>query len=115
MLFERLDVTPAELHRVTGWEITSQGACRGDRCVPLPGVEVGADGRVDVRAFAERMQMPIAADDDTGVWALGPPSGGRVLDSAEMPDVVLPAFDGGRFDVTSLRGRKVLLLAWASW
>jgi hypothetical protein len=28
---------------------------------------------------------------------------------------VLPDFDGKPFDVASLRGRKVLLLAWASW
>ena len=115
MLLERVDVTPAELHRATGWEITPRGACRGDRCVPLPGLEVGDDGRLDVREFAERMQMPVATDEEAGLWALGPPSGGRVLDSAEMPDIVLPDFDGGRFDMASLRGRKVLLLAWASW
>jgi hypothetical protein len=115
MLLERLDVTPAELHAATGWEITAQGACRGDRCVPLTGVTVGSDGRLDVRLFAERMQMPIATDEEAGVWALGPPTGGHVLDSAEMPDLELPSFDSGRFDVASLRGRKVLLLAWASW
>ena len=28
---------------------------------------------------------------------------------------VLPDFDGNPFDVAGLRGRKVLLLAWASW
>jgi hypothetical protein len=24
-------------------------------------------------------------------------------------------FDGGSFDVSTLRGRKVVLVAWASW
>jgi hypothetical protein len=28
---------------------------------------------------------------------------------------VLPDFEGNAFDVASLRGRKVLLVAWASW
>ena len=27
----------------------------------------------------------------------------------------LEGFDGESFDMASLRGRKVLLLAWASW
>ena len=43
------------------------------------------------------------------MWAIGPESGGRVLDSARMPDLVLPDFGGQPFDVASLRGRKVLV------
>jgi hypothetical protein len=115
VLLDRLDVTPEELHQATGWEIKPEGACKGERCVPLAGVHIGGDGRLDVRAFASAMNMPIAEANTHGLWALGPPSGGRVLDSAAMPDVVLPDFDGDAFDVASLRGRKVLLLAWASW
>jgi peroxiredoxin len=38
-----------------------------------------------------------------------------VLDGTEMPDLVLEDFDGGAFDFATLRGRKVVLLAWASW
>jgi peroxiredoxin len=38
-----------------------------------------------------------------------------VLDSNRMPELVLPDFDGGAFDLASLRGRKVVLIAWASW
>jgi hypothetical protein len=115
MILDRLDVTPEELHRSTGWEIKPEGACKGERCVPLPGVSIGTDGRLDVSTFAERMGMPVAADESHGLWALGPPAGGRVLDSATMPDVALPDFNGDLFAVASLRGRKVLLLAWASW
>jgi hypothetical protein len=32
-----------------------------------------------------------------------------------MPDLVLQDFDGERFDMASRRGRKVILIAWASW
>jgi hypothetical protein len=115
MLLDRLDVTPDELHIATGWEITPEGACRGAECVPLPGLRISADGRLDVREFAQRMGMPIAADDQHRLWALGPPSGRHVLESAVLPELVLEDFDGDAFDVASLRGRKVLLLAWASW
>ena len=59
--------------------------------------------------------MPVAHDETHGLWAIGAESGGRVLDSARMPRLVLPDFEGRDFDVSSTRGQKVLLLAWASW
>jgi hypothetical protein len=116
MVLDRLDLTFDEFHDATGWEIKPEGACRDDRCVPLPGVEPRADGRIDVTVVAERLGMPIAHDEEHGLWAIGPESGGRrVLDSARMPELVLPDFDGNAFDVATLRGRKVVLIAWASW
>jgi hypothetical protein len=45
------------------------------RCVPLPDGAV-VDGKVDVRAFAERLGMGTV--DGDGVSALGPASGGHV-------------------------------------
>jgi len=47
-----------------------------------------------------------------GSW---PESGGRVLASADLPDLVLPDFDGNQFDVSSLRCSKMLLVAWVSY
>ena len=44
-----------------------------------------------------------------------PESGGRALTTAEAPDLVLPDRHGRPFALSSLRGRKVLLVAWASW
>jgi hypothetical protein len=58
--------------------------------------------------------MPVAHDDKRALWALGPESGGRVLASANFPQVVLPDFDGDPLDLATLGGRKVLLVAWAS-
>jgi hypothetical protein len=115
VLLDRLTVAPADLHHATGWEIKPEGACKGSQCVPLPGFTAGPGGEVDVREFAAHMRMPIAADDTHGLWALGPPSGGHVLGTADFPELVLAGFDGAAFDVGALRGRKVLLLAWASW
>jgi hypothetical protein len=108
-------MTAAELERATGWEIKPEGACKGDVCVPLPGMDTAAGTRIDVRDFAERLAMPVAYDEGHGLWALGPESGGRVLASATLPDLQLPDFDGETFDLASLRGGKVLLIAWASW
>jgi peroxiredoxin len=32
-----------------------------------------------------------------------------------MPDLALADFDGNTYDLASARGRKVVLVAWASW
>ena len=112
MILDSLELSLAELHDATGWEIKPEGACKDVRCVPLPEGTV-ADGKVDVAAFAERMGMGIVESD--GIWAVGPESGGRALESAELPDITLPDRNGRPFSLSSLRGMKVLLLAWASW
>ena len=109
MILERLDVSPQDLHARTGWEIKPEGACKADRCVPLP------DGPVDVAVLAERVGMALVHDEARGLWALGPESGERALLSAELPDVTLPDRDGTPFSIASLRGMKVLIVTWASW
>lgn len=115
MLLDRLSLSPEDLEAATGWEIKPEGACKGDECVPLSGIERASDGSIDVRAFAERMGMPMASDEQHGVWALGPRAGGHVLDSVQMPELVLQDFRGNDVDLAGLRGRKVLMIAWASW
>jgi hypothetical protein len=69
----------------------------------------------DDRARAERFGRPLVGDEPDGPWCLGPPAGGRALASVEAPDLVLPGLDGTPFALRSLRGTKVLLVAWASW
>jgi hypothetical protein len=115
MLLDHLDLTPGEILEDTGWEIKPEGACRDDICVPLADAAVRRDGTLDGQAFAAAMGMPLAADDKHGLWALGPRAGGHVLTTAVAPEIVLDDFSGNAFDVATLRGRKVLLLAWASW
>ena len=40
---------------------------------------------------------------------------GRALATAEAAELELPDLDGNVFKLSSLRGKKVLLVAWASW
>jgi hypothetical protein len=114
MILDTMEMSRQQLHERTGWELKPEGACKDDRCVPMPDLAT-ADGQIDIRDFARRLGMPTAHDDKHALWALGPESGGRVLASAKFPEVVLSDFDGNQFDVATLRGRKVLLLAWASY
>lgn len=116
MILDTLSVDPADLETRTGWVIKPEGACKGDVCVPLPGAR-RPDGRLDARVLADRLTMPLVENEIHGIYALGPESGitGRALTSARAPDLVLPDVDGNPFRLDSLRGQKVLLLAWASW
>jgi hypothetical protein len=59
--------------------------------------------------------MALVHDEAHGLWALGPPAGGRALTSAELPEIVLPDRHGAPFAISSLRGTKVFMIAWASW
>lgn len=81
-------------------------------CVPLP-----AQGpTVTVETLTHHLGMGIAHDERHGLWALGPSTvSGRALESAEAPDFNLPDLDGRPFRFSSLRGQKVVLVAWASW
>jgi len=113
MIIDSLQVEPGELAEQTGWELKPEGACKGDRCVPIPGGVT--DGAVDARVVAERLRMALVADERHGLWALGPESGGRVLASAQMPELELPDRHGRPFSLSSLRGTRVVMVAWASW
>jgi hypothetical protein len=116
VILEQLDVGIGSFEAGTGWAIKPEGACRGDVCVPLPAeARVGTD-RLDVRVAADRLRMPLLHDEALGVWSIGPASvTGRALATAEAPGLTLPDVDGNPFDLASLHGRKVLLVAWASW
>lgn len=112
MILETLEAERAEFTRRTGWSFRPEGLCKGDVCVPAPDV---AGERIDVRAVAERLGMPLVHDEEAGLWCLGPEAGGRALTTVQAPDLTLPDAGGAEFRLSSLRGRKVLLVAWASW
>jgi hypothetical protein len=50
-----------------------------------------------------------------GLYAVGPESGGPLLAGAECPDITLPDLDGNEVSISSFRGRKVVIVSWASW
>jgi len=114
MILESLTVSPEEFARQTGWTSKPEGMCKGDVCVPAAEA-VMEDGQLSVSAVADRLRMPLVSDELHGVHALGPESGGRALTTAVVPEIELPDLDGNPFRLSSLHGRKVLLVAWASW
>jgi hypothetical protein len=113
MILTELLVDPQDFAQRTGWHIKPEGACKDERCIPLPPAD--AQGLFDVRQLAHRLEMPLLQDQKHQLWCLGPEADSHVLSSASLPDIALPDLDGIPFALSSLRGQKVLLLAWASW
>jgi hypothetical protein len=112
MILNRLEVTAEELERRAGWKLEPEGACKGDRCVPVPRRD---DGTFDARVLSERLGMALVHDAEHDLWALGPESMGHALASAKLPGITLPDREGRPFALESLHGTKILLVAWASW
>jgi len=116
MLLTELWVDRDELTTRTGWVVKPEGACKADVCVPLPDSARRDDGRLDMRVLADRLGMPVVQHDDTDLWSVGPETAvtGHALTSVEAPDLRLPDAAGRTFELSSLRGQKVVV-AWASW
>ena len=68
-------------------------------------------------ALADQMAKPWAGDSKNRVWYFGAEAAdrGNALRSLEAPDFELPDLDGKMHRLSDYRGRKVFLLAWASW
>ncbi len=99
----------------TGWQAEAAGLCQGELCIPAPG-SLRADGTINITAAAAALGMPLVHSDEHGVSALGPATlNGKALATAQAADPTLLTRDGEPFRLSSLRGRKVLLVAWASY
>ena len=101
-----------------GWELHPEGLCREGLCVPVPadaGLEV--DGGLDLAAVARVIDRPVAIDLDEKAAYLGVSAGerGRALRSLVAPDFALPDLSGRIHRLSEHRGKKVLLVAYASW
>ena len=105
-------VSAEQLKALTGWHLTDEGLCSGDRCIAFTAEDPDA---LDLTAVARALGRPLVSDAEHRLWALGAEAGGRALASASVPDLVLPDIEGRPVRLSDLRGQKVLLVAWASW
>lgn len=111
MILESLAVDADDFASGTGWTVEPEGACRGEVCIPLDG-----PGAFDLGSAADRLGMALVHDADAGLWALGPATvSGRALTSTTAPELALPTVDGSEFDLSSLIGEKVVIVAWAPY
>ena len=117
---ENLWLSGHDLESTTGWALKPEGLCKGDVCVPVPRNRTSdfvSGGEINVAAFWRHMGLPLVHDASGQTWVLGESATSRAaqLQSLDAPDFTLPDLDGRQHSLGEQRGRKVLLVSWASW
>lgn len=114
----RVRLSPEALRTALGWEIHDGLLCNDATCVPVPPEAVleHPDG-VDLIELARVLDRPLAVDLEAGAALLGASAveRRRALHSLQAPDFTLPDLEGRMHSLAEQRGRKVLLVAYASW
>ena len=106
------------VERALGWELREEGFCLGTVCYPLPpDAELVTEDGVDLAGLAALIDRPIALDEAEGAAYLGVAARERsqALELLDAPDFTLPNLDGEPHSLSDYRGKKVLLVAYASW
>jgi AhpC/TSA family protein len=117
-------ISPAELTRTTRLVLKPEGVCDDKSCMPIPPARKqeflkANDGKTwfNLSEFARLLKQPAAHDAKHGVWCFGPrpeAQNGHVA-TRIAPDFTLPDMQGKPHSLSDFRGKKVLLLTWASW
>lgn len=117
-------VTLAELTRATGFVLKPQGVCREELCFPLPkhrkGDFLAQRGKVtwfNLSEFARLLRQPVAYDEKLAAWSFGPrpEAQNSYLETFQAPNFTLSDKNGKPHSLADFRGKKVLLITWASW
>jgi hypothetical protein len=117
-------VTLADLTRATGYKVKPQGVCRKELCFPIPSarkseflIKQGSVTWFNLSAFARLVKQPTAHDEALATWYFGPrpDTQNSFLSSLNAPNFILPDMNGKMHSLSDFRGKKVLLITWASW
>jgi hypothetical protein len=119
----QLWITTADLKRATRFEVKPQGVCRDELCFPLPKArqqefihKTPPMTWFNMTAFAGLVHQPVAHDAALSTWYFGLRSDQRQqLSSLQAPDFTLPDLQGKPHRLSDFRGKKILLVTWASW
>lgn len=106
------------LREALGWELHEGTLCNDVMCVPLrAGSRLGEGGAFDLAEVATTLDRPLALDLEARAAFLGVSAGERAqaLGSLMAPDFTLPDISGRSHTLSSYRGKKVFMVAWASW
>jgi hypothetical protein len=111
-------IPEADVRSALGWKLEERGLCRAAVCIPVPDREalVGEEG-LDLATLAGLLGRPLAVDAEAKAAALGTAAADRTaaLVGGRAPDFRLPDLEGRMHALSEHRGKKVLLIAYASW
>jgi hypothetical protein len=113
---DALWIQTADLPGINGFELKPQGACREEICIPIPRPMMNGS-RFNLSAFAQRVGQRVVADPAMRVWSFGeiPVVRGAFLESRQAPEFSVPDRKGRLVRLSQFRGKKVLVVTWASW
>jgi hypothetical protein len=107
-------VQSKDLPRVNEFEVKPQGACRADVCIPLSKTLKSGDW-FNLTGFAHKIGETIVADQNVYSFGEIPVLRGSFYNSRVAPDFAVPDRRGKLVHLSDFRGKKVLVVTWASW
>jgi hypothetical protein len=111
-------LSPEAVERALGWQLEPEALCKDETCVPVRdrAALLDADG-MDLAGLARLLDRPLATEPGEGVAVLGGSATDRAarLSALDAPDLALPDLSGRLHSLRDQRGKKTLLIAWASW
>ena len=111
---QNLWVQSKDLPRINEFEVKPQGACRADVCIPLS--KSLKDGNwFNLTGFAHKIGETVVADQDVYSFGEIPVLRGGFYNSRIAPDFAVPDRKGKVVHLSDFRGKKALVLTWASW
>ena len=101
-----------------GWMRKPEGLCQGDICIPIGDrPDLITDEGIDLFGLGSVLGRPVAIDREEAVASFGAETAahGARLVQGVAPDFTLPDLSGKEHSLSSFKGKKVLLIAYASW
>lgn len=117
-------VRPEDLTRVNHFILKPEGACLAELCVPIRRdpvanmvKQINQQRWFNLTGFAKKLKQSYVHDAASQTWSFGnfPVNRENFLHNAVAPNFSLRDRHGEMVHLTDFRGKKVLLLTWASW
>ena len=121
---DNLWLTTSDLTSTSGFVLKPQGACLNELCVPIPKAREASFLRnvkrvkyFNLSELARTLHQPTVHDAASFTWLFGarPEAQMRYVNTLEAPNFTLADWKGAQRSLSDFRGKKVLLITWASW
>ena len=111
---DNLWVLAKDLPRINQFEVKPQGACRADVYIPLSKTLKNGDW-FNLTGFAHKIGEMVVADQNVYSFGEIPVLRGSFYNSRIAPDFAVPDRQGKIVHLSDFRGKKALVITWASW
>jgi hypothetical protein len=111
---QNLWVQSKDLPRINEFEVKPQGACRADVCIPLSKTLKNGDW-FNLTGFATKIGEKVVAEQNVYSFGEIPVLRGGFYNSRIAPDFAVPDRKGKVVHLSDFRGKKTLVITWASW